>query len=214
VTDGPVAQPDDRPSVFINCPFDAAYRPLFDAIVFAVIACGHLARSALEIDDGGRARFGRIVDLIRQCPLGVHDLSRVDLSGPGGLPRFNMPLELGLFLGASNYGDEEQRRRQSLVLDADRIRYRDFISDLSGHDIKAHGNEEAQAITSVRNFLRTASGVRLPGGAAMAALQARFKAELPAILERARIGADEMTFAHTTAIIFEWLKEQGARSGP
>jgi hypothetical protein len=34
-------------SVFVNCPFDAEYRPLFHAIVFAIHDCGFAARSAL-----------------------------------------------------------------------------------------------------------------------------------------------------------------------
>ncbi|MCP4153886.1 MAG: hypothetical protein GY757_39535 [bacterium] len=35
-------------SVFINCPFDREYSPLFYAVVFAVFGCGYIARSALE----------------------------------------------------------------------------------------------------------------------------------------------------------------------
>ena len=32
--------PDPARSVFINCPFDAAYQPLFDAIVLTTVSCG------------------------------------------------------------------------------------------------------------------------------------------------------------------------------
>lgn len=39
-------------NVFINCPFDDEYQPLFRALVFAVQDCGFVARSALERDDG------------------------------------------------------------------------------------------------------------------------------------------------------------------
>jgi hypothetical protein len=138
---------------------------------------------------------------------------RIDISSAGGLPRFNMPLELGLFLGAVQYGTDAQRLKQCLVIDADRNRYRDFISDLSGHDIKSHANVLAQAIAAVRDFLRGASGVRLPGGKAVAALHARFATDLPEILRPAKIGPDEMTFADTTAINFECLKQQGTPAG-
>jgi len=99
-------------------------------------------------------------------------------------------------------------------MDADRARYRDFISDLAGHDIKAHGDDPRQAIVAVRDFLRNASGVRLPGGAAVAAAYAEFSAALPAILRQARIGPDEMTFADTTAIIFDWLTPKERSAGP
>jgi len=35
-------------SVFVNCPFDDAYKPMFEAIVFAVFDCGYGPRCALE----------------------------------------------------------------------------------------------------------------------------------------------------------------------
>ena len=38
-------------NVFINCPFDAKYKSLFDAMVFAVHDCGFIPRCALEEDD-------------------------------------------------------------------------------------------------------------------------------------------------------------------
>ena len=34
-------------SVFVNCPFDDAYKPMFEAIVFAVFDCGYRPRCAL-----------------------------------------------------------------------------------------------------------------------------------------------------------------------
>jgi hypothetical protein len=82
--------------VFINCPFDPGYRATFDAIVFAVLHCGFEPRSALEAGGSGQQRFDRLLVLIGACPLAIHDLSRVELSGKN-LPRFNMPFELGLF---------------------------------------------------------------------------------------------------------------------
>ena len=212
----PSATVDYDRNVFINCPFDSTYWPMFDAIVFAVLACSHVPHSALEIDDGGRSCFVKIADLIGWCRFGIHDISHTDPSSASGLPRFNMPLELGLFLGAVQYGGDAQRRKQCLVLDSERTRYRDFISDLAGHDIKAHANDPARAIAAVRDFLRSASGVRLPGGAAVAALFSRFTLELPAILLEASIEPDEMTFADTTTIMFEWLGQQDgldSRSG-
>lgn len=36
----PSKQPADyEDSVFVNCPFDSQYKPLFNAIVFTVILC-------------------------------------------------------------------------------------------------------------------------------------------------------------------------------
>ena len=87
--------------VFINCPFDAEYLPLFRIIVFVVNACGYHVRCALESQDAGEVRMVKILRLIRECQFGIHDISRTELDPANGLPRFNMPLELGLFLGAA-----------------------------------------------------------------------------------------------------------------
>ncbi len=168
----------------------------------------------LEIDDGGRARFGKIADLIGQCRYGIHDISRTDTSSAGGLPRFNMPLGIAPCpSGPCATAAMRNATNDAAVMDSDRTRYRDFISDLSGHDIKAHANAPAQAIAAVRDFLRSASGMRLPGGVAVAALYARFTTDLPEILRQAKIEPDEMTFTDTTAIIFEWLKQQSPPTG-
>ncbi len=101
-----------RHSVFINCPFDEDYVELFDTAVFAVHDCGFIARSALEIDDGAQVRIEKIIAVIRQCRYGIHDISRTELDITTELPRFNMPLELGLFLGAKAYGDKGGRKRR------------------------------------------------------------------------------------------------------
>ena len=37
-------------SVFVNCPFDAEYLPLFRAVVFTIEWCGYRTRCALEVD--------------------------------------------------------------------------------------------------------------------------------------------------------------------
>ena len=95
--------------VFINCPFDQQYQPLLRAILFAVHDCGFRARSALEVEDSGEVRVQRILRIIGDSPYGIHDISRVDT------PRFNMPLELGLFLGAKSFGEPEQQAKRCLT---------------------------------------------------------------------------------------------------
>ena len=102
-------------NVFINCPFDTAYKQLFDAIVFAIFDCGFVARCALEEDDGSQIRVQKIYDIISQCRLGIHDLSRVEISRSTKLPRFNMPLELGVFLGAKHFGTQGQKKKSCLT---------------------------------------------------------------------------------------------------
>src|SRR5450432_7572 len=154
-------------SVFINCPFDSAYRKLLYAIVFTVHDCGYIARSALELSDTSQVRITKILRIISECQIGLHDISRTELDSKTKLPRFNMPLELGMFLAAKEYGSAKQRRKICLVLDRSPHRYQKFCFDIAGQDISTHGRNIGRAIRAVRDFLRSAapSNVIIPGGA-------------------------------------------------
>ena len=85
--------------VFINCPFDAGYRPLLQALLFTLLDAGMEPRIALESADSGQTRVQKLYQLIRDCGLSIHDISRMEPLAAGELPRFNLPFELGLDLG-------------------------------------------------------------------------------------------------------------------
>lgn len=192
--------------VFINCAFDTQFQPLFHAIVFAVMRSGFRARCAQETDDAGENRFEKIQNIVEQCRYGIHDLSRTETDGDPPLPRFNMPLELGLFIGAKRYGDAGQKLKRTLVMDTERYRYQRFISDIAGQDISAHGGDLDQVTETVARWLRVQSrSVTVPGGRQIAADYARFSDELPALLAARQLDAAEMTFVDYVAIIEIWL---------
>ena len=198
---------DYQRGVFINCPFDAAYKPMFDAIVFAVLVCGLVPRSALEIDDASQTRIDKIGTLIGDCRWGIHDISRVELN-EHGLPRFNMPLELGLFLGAKRFGGLEQRGKTCLVLDSDPFRFQKFISDISGQDITPHGGDTGRIITAIRNWLSGSlprSEPAISGGAEITRRFGRFQGDLPALCQELRIEFHELTFTDNVRIVSKWL---------
>ena len=160
--------PRDR-AVFINCPFDTKYRPLFRAMCFTILACGYVPRCALDYSDSGEVRFQKIVEIMSECGRSVHDLSRVELDKKSGLPRFNMPLELGADLGLRLKGPKQQRERRTLILDAVEHRYDQTLSDISGQDIEAHGNKVDRIIGRVRDWLNVNRGDTppLPGANAI-----------------------------------------------
>lgn len=198
--------PDDRAGVFINCPFDAGYRPIFEAIVFAVSDLGFVARCALERDDGAEVRLEKINRIIEDCAFGIHDLSSVALDSVTGLPRFNMPLELGLFLGCRRFGSKRHRRKACLILDADRFRYRASLSDISGQDIHSHSNSYRTAIVVVRNWLVTVAKLeRTPGGNEIADRYERFRRKFPELCARFRRDPESGTFADFTEMIMIWI---------
>lgn len=194
-------------SVFINCPFDDAYSPIFKAIVFTILDCGYIARSAREIDDSSEVRIDKIIKIISQCQYGVHDISRTDLDEKTNLPRFNMPFELGIFLGAKRFGPALQKRKICLILDRSPHRFQSFISDIAGQDIQSHNNEESEAVKVTRNWMRTASGrATIPGGSEILRRYRLFRLQLPIFCEKLKLTMDEMVFNDYTAIVWEWLK--------
>lgn len=195
-----------RQSVFVNCAFDPLFQPIFDGIVFAVLRCGFAPRCALETDDSSENRFTKIQKIVEQCRYGIHDISRTQTGGDPPLPRFNMPLELGLFLGAKRYGDPEQTRKRVLVLDTERYRYQRFISDLAGQDIHAHDNDPGKAIAVVTSRLRTQSGrTTIPGGKRVAEEFASFQLDLPGTLVAMALQPDEVTFVDFVAIASAYI---------
>lgn len=195
-----------RKSVFINCPFDGAYLPFFHAIVFTVLRCSFRPRCALETIDSAGTRIAKIEQLIEECPLGIHDISRTELNA-AGLPRFNMPLELDLFLGAKRFGGKTQARKRCLVLDVEPYRYQAFMSDIAGQDIEAHGNDVTTLIGKVRLFLNAAKrGQPLPSGLMLAADYAEFGAALPALCADLDVDPANLAFKDFVWIAAKWVE--------
>src|SRR5438045_3535035 len=104
-------------NVFINCPFDNKYTPLFQAIIFTVHDCGFRPRCALEASNAGQFRLEKIMGIINECKYGIHDISRTKLDTINRLPRFNMPLELGLDLGSRRFGSQRHKGKIHLIMD-------------------------------------------------------------------------------------------------
>lgn len=192
-------------NVFINCPYDPDYARTFEALIFAVYALGFLPRAAREVDDGGDVRYLRIMRIIGECRYGIHDISRTGIDPVTNLPRFNMPLELGFYLAARVFGDEEQEKKRTIVLDVNAYRYRDFISDLAGVDIHAHNGDPLQAITEVRNWLRSASRRNLPSANVVRDLHERFRLDLVDIAGRLGFDLNAIPYDDFGSLVTEWL---------
>lgn len=196
--------------VFINCPFDRKYRSLMRALLFAVHDCGFRARSALEVEDSGEVRVQKIVRIIGESPFGIHDISRIEPDRSSNLPRFNMPLELGLFLGAKAYGLPDQQTKRCLILDKEPYRYQKYCSDIAGQDIRAHAGKVQIAIEAVRNWLSTtpaAEGTVIPSGSVISKRYKDFCAALPASCEKLQLNLRRLTFGDDVILIVAWLKE-------
>lgn len=208
-----------RHCVFINCPFDSTYSPHFRAIVFAVLACGLHARCALEIDDAGETRIEKLYRIIGESDLGIHDLSRTELDVDSGLPRFNMPLELGIFLGARKFGDLNQTKKRAMILDIERYRFQKFVSDLAGMDITPHNGDSKEIVQCVRDWLVSVSNKKKKTPPVVQILDSydRFTSNYPTMVGAAGLRLDKVAFADLERLILSWVKAElaaGALSPP
>jgi hypothetical protein len=207
--------PYDR-QVFLNCPFDDEYYPLLRAAVFTIHACEFTARIALENTGSENVRLDRLVQIIKECRLGIHDLSRVRLTGLGDLPRFNMPFECGVFYGARRLGDSAQRRKRFLLLDKEPYQYQKTMSDAAGLDPRAHDNDPEKLIACVRDFLADGLDPKPIGPSKISALYAEFQAALPTITAKANLTLTDIeplsAFNDWYLLATRWLQQQASPS--
>jgi hypothetical protein len=192
--------------VFINCPFSEDYKKFFQAIVFVVIRSGFNPRCALESDDAGDNRFNKICQIISQCDYGVHDISKTELDSSTSLPRFNMPLELGLFLAAKRFGNKGQKRKKCIIFESRRYDYQKFISDIAGQDIHCHRKSEKILIEEMASWLRSeARDATVPGGSAIFKEYSRFKKQFPNICKEAGLKRREVMFPDLCRFAENWI---------
>ena len=200
-------------SVFVNCPFDVDFTPGFRALIFAVIASGFTARCAREMDDASETRIDKLYRIIEQCQYGVHDLSRTELCPTGvgdeALPRFNMPLELGIFLGCKRFGGVEGQKKRCLILDVEPYRYQSFVSDLAGMDINAHDGDPRRMVARVRDWLVTVSRRRsIPPTVAILESWDAFCVALPAMIALGGLAPDDLAYPDFERLVLAWVRER------
>lgn len=184
----PLGVPAYSESVFINCPFDDAFRPMFDALVLAVVACGFTPRSALESGTVADLRLDRISSALLASKYSIHDLSRCQGEGDRNLARFNMPIELGMaILYRSMTSGVDQHDWMPLV--PERHRHSAFASDLAGVDPPSYQETPESIVPPVMAWLAT----RLDAPSLPSSLtpQRLVKAALPAFArEQERLQAE------------------------
>ncbi|MBU1019659.1 MAG: hypothetical protein KJ847_00475 [Firmicutes bacterium] len=135
-------------NVFINCPYDDKYRPSMHILIYMVCKFSHkplLAGMYSDVDD----RMAKIIQLIGDSEIGIHDISMMEFDGNSNLARFNMPFELGIDYAHKKYVNPNNKL---LILEKEPYLSKKTISDLGGNDIVAHKNDPEEIIKSVRHF--------------------------------------------------------------
>jgi hypothetical protein len=139
-------------NVFINCPFDDGYKHLLRPLTFGLFYLGFTPKLSQTISSS-TIRINQIKQHIRDCKFSVHDLSRSKPLTSGELPRFNMPYELGLDIGAAEYGGKKLKTKKILILETDRYHYQKVISDIAGQDIAHHDDDPKTLLLRIRNWV-------------------------------------------------------------
>ena len=116
-----------------------------------------------------------------------------------------MPFELGLFLGAQRLGTRRQREKMCLVLDRERYRYQEFLSDIAGQDVTSHGGDAHGLIRVVRNWLNAATIDRtIRGGSSIIRRYEQFQAELPEMCGEFDLELPELTYHDRLVFVSQW----------
>jgi hypothetical protein len=196
-------------SVFINYPIDNSYRSLFYASVFTIIRCGFYPRCAEEESDASVIRLTKIFRMISECKYGIHDLSMTKLDGKTNLPRFNMPLELGIFLAAKYFGDNGQLKKNCMIFEEQTHSYEKYISDIKGQDISFHNNKPNIIISNIRNWLNTNSKNHfLPSGSVLWGEYQNFRKLLPKMCNSHSLTISELTYLEYAELVLEWIEKK------
>lgn len=194
-------------NVFINCPFDKAYKPILDALVFCLVYLDYDPLLSENLNSAN-ARIDQILTLIKKSKYSVHDLSRMESTSAKELARFNMPFELGLDMGCKYFGENHSKEKCILILDKEKYRYQKSLSDLSGNDISSHSNEPEMAIRALRNWFIKISGNKLDSANKIWRLYNEFLGDFYDITlhnELSKEDIEEMPLDEYCSYIKEWL---------
>lgn len=199
---------DFEKHIFINCPFDSEYKKMRDALLFTIIRCGFRPNIASENLDSGLIRFQKISKLIKESKYSIHDISRTELSD-NDLPRFNMPIELGLDVGARTFSNGPLKSKKCLILGKEKYSYQSFISDMSGNDIEIHNSDPETLVYKIRTWINSISNGQ-PIGSNIWNSYNDFSSKLNAIFITKRYtdkDKNELGVKEYIAFIDEYLKD-------
>jgi hypothetical protein len=140
-----VARQERIQSVFLNIPYDSQFENLYLAYIVGLTQLGFKIKATLAVPNQGR--LGRIIGLIEESDFSIHDLSRIETTL--GIPRFNMPLELGLALYHSH---ATKGRHRVFVFEKTRYRMQRSTSDINGIDPLIHNGSPKGVMVGLRNI--------------------------------------------------------------
>jgi hypothetical protein len=134
-------------SAFLNIPYDNGFRDLYLAYIVGLTQLGFRINIAIAVPNQGR--LATIIQLIEKSDYSIHDLSRVEVVH--GIPRFNMPVELGLALYRSHL---TRGKHKVFIFEGKRYRAQRSTSDVNGIDPQIHNGSIKGLMSGLRNIFR------------------------------------------------------------
>lgn len=150
-----VARAKRRPGVFLNIPYDDDFEDLYLAYVVGLTQLGFDVQVTIGVPNDDR--LATIIKLIEQCDVSIHDLSRIEVSKR--IPRFNMPLELGLALYRSHSCNG---RHRVFVFEKKTYRAQKSTSDINKLDPRIHRGTVKGVMAGLRDCLIPENGTSVP----------------------------------------------------
>jgi len=142
-------------SVFLNIPYDAGFEDLYLAYIVGLTQLGLRTNAAIAVPNQGR--LNTIIRLIEKSDFSIHDLSRIEVSR--GVPRFNMPVELGLALYRSH---ATKGRHRVFIFESRRYRAQRSTSEVNGIDAQIHKGTPKGLMSGLRGQPPTYHGTHAP----------------------------------------------------
>jgi hypothetical protein len=133
-------------SVFLNIPYDNEFEDLYVAYIVGLTQLGLRVNATLAVPNQGRLET--IISLIGKSNFSIHDLS---LELAKGIPRFNMPVELGLALYRSH---TTRGKHRVYVFESKPYRVQQSTSDINGIDPQIHHGTAKGVMAGLRNIFR------------------------------------------------------------
>lgn len=137
-------------------------------------------------------RINEIKKLIKISKFGIHDISRNTCIKKGDHPRFNMPYELGIDVGAAEFGGKTLKAKKILILEKEKYHYQKIISDIAGQDIENHDNDKKILLSKVRDwFSRIFKDTKISGSSEIWNAYNQFNSDMEESL-KGRFTSDEI----------------------
>lgn len=136
-----------KEAIFINCPFDADYRPLLNVLLFS-IRFYNLKPLISSLDSNTtQNRLSKIERMVNSSQYSIHDLSRMKSTEVGEYYRMNMPFELGMDYGMCG------KQKRFLIFESEPHSIAPALSDINGWDISYHESDAQKLLEQFRKWI-------------------------------------------------------------